>query len=226
MTDAKVRHTQYDYAANIRAPGEDAIELPHTEGKYWQLVGDLRYLSDRTRPDLAFVTACLAMESHSPTVRNWQAMRAVIRYIKYRIHHVHTYHGGQSRPPLVKLVQSYCDTSLGGDIVDRKSTFGIVLRYKGSPIHWGSKKQAMVTMSTAEAEYISLAAAAQKLQATRRLCLDSGFLGHTHCHLKTDTLAVGTMLAKTHGTKRRKCIDLRHQLLQQLINIQALKILQ
>lgn len=225
IPDAKGRHTPYDYAADIRAPGEDDIDLPHTEGKYHQLVGDLRYLIDRKRPDLVFVKERLAMASHRATVRHWQAMRAVIRYLKYTIHYGITYHGGQSCPPLMKLLQGYCDTSFGGDMADRRSTSGMVICYNGSPIHWASKKQTMVVMSTAEDEYISLAAAAQRFQATRRLCRESGLMAAVPCRLKKDNLAVVEMLEKPHGTKRRKFIDLRNQLLQQLINTQAVQAL-
>lgn len=67
----KGRNKPYNHAVDIRVPDDDEIDLPHIERKYRQLVGDIQYLSDRTRPDLEFETEGLAMASHRPTFRHY-----------------------------------------------------------------------------------------------------------------------------------------------------------
>ncbi|KAG8484651.1 hypothetical protein CXB51_023823 [Gossypium anomalum] len=53
----------------------------------------------------------------------------------------------------------YADANWGLDFDDRRSTTGFCVYYGHTPISWCSKKQQVVSRSTAEAEYRSLAAA-------------------------------------------------------------------
>uniref|UniRef100_A0A1X7UD26 Reverse transcriptase Ty1/copia-type domain-containing protein n=1 Tax=Amphimedon queenslandica TaxID=400682 RepID=A0A1X7UD26_AMPQE len=52
--------------------------------------------------------------------------------------------------------------SAAGDIDDRKSTSGYLFKFTGASISWRSRKQSCVALSTAEAEYTSLATAGQE----------------------------------------------------------------
>ena len=54
----------------------------------------------------------------------------------------------------------YSDADWGGDLDDRKSTSGYLI--SGGAVSWRSKKQTCVALSTAEAEYVALASAAQE----------------------------------------------------------------
>lgn len=45
------------------------------------------------------------------------------------------------------------------------------------------------------------------------------------CVLKAGNMAVSAMMKKPHSTKRRKFIDLRHQMLQHLVAERAIKII-
>ena len=53
----------------------------------------------------------------------------------------------------------YCDSHWGGSIDDCRSTFGYSFHIGSGAISWASKKQSVVALSTAEAEYVSLALA-------------------------------------------------------------------
>lgn len=46
-------------------------------------MGDLHYLADNERPDLAFITENVASAMQFPTARHWEALKMTIRY---RIH--------------------------------------------------------------------------------------------------------------------------------------------
>ena len=56
-------------------------------------------------------------------------------------------------PPMI--IQGYCDSNLASDAGDRKSTGGFVFTLAGGAIAWSSKKQPIVALSTAEAEYVA-----------------------------------------------------------------------
>jgi len=47
----------------------------------------------------------------------------------------------------------FADSNWAGDNIDRKSTFGYSLSLGFGPICWSSKKQAAISLCSAEAEY-------------------------------------------------------------------------
>ena len=66
----------------------------------------------------------------------------------------------------------YSDADWAGDTDDRKSTSGYMFQISGAVISWRSKKQTSVALSTAEAEYMALASAAQDAIWMRQLLTD------------------------------------------------------
>ncbi|RVW24539.1 Retrovirus-related Pol polyprotein from transposon TNT 1-94 [Vitis vinifera] len=71
----------------------------------------------------------------------------------------------------VKL-DGYADSDWAGSVDDMKSTSGYVFTIGSSVICWNLRKQAVVAQSTTEAEYISLAAAANQAIWLRKLLAD------------------------------------------------------
>ena len=57
----------------------------------------------------------------------------------------------------------------GGDLTDRKSTSGYLFCISGGSVSWRSKRQTCVALSTAEAEYVALAATTQEALWMRQL---------------------------------------------------------
>ena len=66
----------------------------------------------------------------------------------------------------------FSDANWGGHLDDRKSTSGYLFQLSGAAISWRSKKQTCVALSTAEAEYMALASAAQGAMWLRQLTTD------------------------------------------------------
>lgn len=93
------------------------------------------------------------------------------------------------------MLQGYCDASFGGNIIERKSPTGVELYYDGGPVFWGSKRQALMAMSTVEAEYIALESSVQHTlvqhqQVLKTICFLSVLLANESCYLKTDNHAL------------------------------------
>lgn len=61
--------TPFDYILNLRAPDAEDDKVPHVFDNFRQLIGNLRYLTDSTRPELGYITSKLCMAMHTPTTR-------------------------------------------------------------------------------------------------------------------------------------------------------------
>ncbi len=71
-----------------------------------------------------------------------------------------------------KRLIGYEDADWGGDMKNRKSNSGYIFMYLGASVAWTSHKQAMVTLSSTEAEYIALTEASQEAVRLRRILDD------------------------------------------------------
>ena len=115
------------------------------------------YLSVGTRPDITYIVSHLARFSTKPITDHWNAVKRVMRYLRGT-----TRLGIYQSSECSNEVIGYSDVDWAGDINDRKSTSGYIFKLNGGAVSWRSKKQSCVALSTAEAEYIALSAAAQE----------------------------------------------------------------
>ena len=67
-----------------------------------------------------------------------------------------------------KGLTCFVDADFAGDKMDRKSITGFSVKLFGDTITWRSKKQACVSTSTAEAEYVALVMASKEVMAVNR----------------------------------------------------------
>ena len=132
--------------------------------QYQSAVGSLLYLSVATRPDITYAVSNVSKFSANPTTRHWMAVKRIMRYLRST-----TNLGLLFTSQTMGECVGYSDADWGGDLDDRKSTFGYVFLISGGAVSWRSKKQTCVALSTAEAEYIALASATQEALWMRRL---------------------------------------------------------
>lgn len=136
--------------------------------KYQAAVGSLLYLSTKTRPDIAFAVGNVARFCSEPTKVHFSAVKRIMRYLKGTQDLGLLYHKHSTALSCV----GYSDADWGGSLDDRKSTSGYVFQWSGAAVSWRSRKQTCVALSTAEAEYIALSAAAQEALWIRQLIGD------------------------------------------------------
>ncbi|XP_074267016.1 secreted RxLR effector protein 161-like [Silene latifolia] len=117
---------------------------------YRKLVGKLNFLS-HTRPDICFAVQQLSQYMSDPRYPHWKAGLHVLKYLSTT----------PSQDILLNntasfTLQSYCDADWAACPNTRRSVSGYVILLGGSLISWKSKKQHTVSLSSAEAEYMSL----------------------------------------------------------------------
>ena len=136
----------------VKATDDD--ELVDTE-LYQSVVGSLLYLSMKTRPDIAYAVGNVARFSSKQSKIHWIAVKRIMRYLNGTLDYGLLHHCTDD-------IAGFSDADWAGDHDDRKSTPGFVFMISGAAISWNSKKHTCVALSTAEAEYIALAKAAQE----------------------------------------------------------------
>lgn len=110
------------------------------------------YAAIGTRPDIAYAVHTLAKFTRSPQPKHWTAIKRVLRYLKGTRTHTLSY--GGSDQEWMPDITMYCDADWESSY-DRKSISGYVFLLAGGAISWSPKKQAIVALSTAEAEYVA-----------------------------------------------------------------------
>jgi len=129
----------------------NAEDVEVNKEMYQRLVGKLIYLS-HTRPDVAFAVSLVSQFMHQPKEIHLQAALRIVQYLK----------GTPGRGILFERngsvgLEAYTDADYAGSIVDRRSTTGYCTFLGGNLVTWKSKKQSVVSRSSAKAEFRAMA---------------------------------------------------------------------
>ena len=158
-------------------------QKPADKGRYQRLVGKLIYLS-HTRPDIAYAVSVVSQFMHCPSEEHMEAVTRILKYLK-------------SSPGKGLMfskndhleVEGYTDADWAGNISDRKSTSGYFTFVGGNLVTWRSKKQKVVALSSAEAEFRGMAKGLCELLWLKRLLTEIGFAATSEMNLFCDNKA-------------------------------------
>ncbi|KAH9706324.1 retrovirus-related pol polyprotein from transposon RE1 [Citrus sinensis] len=124
---------------------------------YRSLVGGLQYLV-LTRPEIAFAVHKLSQYVTTPTLQHVMACKRVLRYLKETADHGLKFSAGGEMK-----ITGFTDADWACDVDDKKSIGAYCIYFGNNLISWSSKKQAVVTRSSAESEYRALASASAEI---------------------------------------------------------------
>jgi hypothetical protein len=124
--------------------------------------------------------------------------------------------------PQFELV-GFSDSDYAGCKVDRKSTSGGCQLLGRSLVSWSSKKQKLVALSTAEAEYISAGSCCAQLLWMKQTLLDYG-VKFNEIPLLFDNESAIKIANNPVQRSRTKHIDIRHHFLRDHVIKRDIKI--
>ncbi|KAG8478469.1 hypothetical protein CXB51_028351 [Gossypium anomalum] len=150
LSNAKPVHTPMICSSRLSKSDGDLLSDP-TE--YRSLAGALQYVV-LTRLDIAYAVNRICQFMHTPSTIHMVALKRILRYLSGTLDY-----GIVFRPSSRLSLVGYADANWGLDFDDHRSTSGYCVYFGYTPVSWCSKKQQVVSRSTAEAEYRSLAAA-------------------------------------------------------------------
>ena len=149
MLHAKSQPTPMISSLRLTKDGSTAVPDPTV---YRSTVGALQYLTI-TRPELAFSVNKVCQFMHAPQEHHWKAVKRILRYVAGT-----TAHGLHLHPSSTSSIMGFSDADWATDLDDRRSTTGYCVYLGKNLISWSSQKQKVVSRSTTEAEYRSVAA--------------------------------------------------------------------
>lgn len=136
--------------------------------KFRNLIGALLYISSGTRPDISFSVNYLSRFQNSYDDTHYKYALRVLKYLILTKNMKLTY----CRNNNSEILKCYVDSDWAGDINDRKSTTGYVIKMFDNVIFWKSKKQGTVTKSSTAAEYVALSECVSELKIVKDILLD------------------------------------------------------
>ena len=171
------------------------------------MIGSLLYLC-ASRPDIMLSVCMCARFQAAPKECHLVAVKRILRYL------VHTPSLGLWYPKGASFnLVGYSDSDYAGCKVDRKSTSGTCQFLGRSLVSWSSKKQNSVSLSTAEAEYISAGSCCAQLLWMRQTLRDYG-INIDHVPLLCDNESAIKIANNPVQHSRTKHIDIRHHFLR------------
>jgi transposase InsO family protein len=197
--------------AMIEPRYEDEEEFPR-KLNIRKIIGSLLYLSNGTRPDIAYTVNRLASFQDDPALKHWEIIKRLLRYIKGTINDGITYNFPRGNPSEESLIYAYTDSDYASDKYDRKSISGSVIMINNSPVAWKSKKQPIVALSTAEAELIAATFTTQDVLYFKGVLNELGYDINKQIKIYEDNNAVRFMSNNVGAnTDRTKHIDIRYK---------------
>jgi len=196
-------------SVGILYPDHDGF--PHQDS--WNscsVVGKLNYIAQNTRPDISFAIHQCARYSAQPTALHELAVKQIGRYLLAThdngiiMHHnfkLDMYVAGMWHCDYSEL----CECAL--------SRTGYIITYCGCPIHWASKLQSEIALSTTESEYIALSMASREVLPICHLVIEL----HKHGLFSTrlskpySVTHTSTLEATTVYEDNASCIVLAHR---------------
>ncbi len=209
-------------------PNETLVPNPDgNEGSrsnsYARLLGELQFLANATRPDIAYAVNRLASYTANPSMQHTSALKRILRYLAGTKAYGITYSGMQSKNRNINLFQGYADAAYA-NADESKSTTGYVFQAGGGAITWMSKRQSVVALSSTEAEYVALSEAGREACWLRNLYQELGYEQTLPTVIKGDNNGAIAMARNPQFHKRAKHIDIRWHWIRDLVEDQTVEI--
>nr|GFA56806.1 retrovirus-related Pol polyprotein from transposon TNT 1-94 [Tanacetum cinerariifolium] len=162
--------------------------------------------------EISHATCYCARYQAQPTEKHLTAVKRIFRYLKYTIHMGFWY----PKDTGFKLT-AFLDSDHAGCLDSHKSTYGGIQFLGGDKlVSWSSKKQDCTSISSAEAEYVSLSACCAQVLWMRTQLTDDGF-HFDKITMYCDSKAALSISCNPVQRSRTKHIDVRYHFIKEKV---------
>jgi hypothetical protein len=182
------------------------------QDRYRSLTGSLLYISEWTRPDLAFSTSYLCTKLGKATKTDVKYLHRVIKFMYDTKDRVVEY---KKREDLTQtILVGWTDSDWANDPKDRRSVIGHLVFVDGNLCSWKSSKQKQGrALSSTEAEYIALSEGVRESKYIRHL-IEECYGKRVVTEMKCDSTGAISNAENEMQHKRTKHIDVRHHFIK------------
>jgi Reverse transcriptase (RNA-dependent DNA polymerase) len=220
-----------DDANPVSMPMDPNIKIkPNPDGNegsrsnyYAKLLGELQFLTNSTRPDIAYAINKLAAYTANPSLQHVGALKRLLRYLKGTKNLGIMYSAPQNELQNTNIFHGYSDAAYA-DTDDYKSTSGYVFIVGEGAVTWRSKKQSTIALSSTEAEYIALSEAGREACWLRNLYSELGYTQKFPNLIKGDNDGSIAMARNPQFHKRAKHIATQWHWIRDLVQKEIITI--
>ena len=128
--------------------------------------------------------------------------------------------------PTLKEIQIdvYTDADWAGCPATRKSTTGFVIQVAGNTVHFGSRTQSVVALSSAESELYAIGTGATEALHVKNFLQEATSNMKITARIHTDSTSGKSIATCIGSSKKVKHIELKHLFIQQLVHKGTLSI--
>eukprot|EP00873_Tetraselmis_striata_P034073 jgi/Tetstr1/454337/TSEL_004016.t1 len=212
VTDLLERFNMTDCnPADIPSVGNDARDSPALDDPsiFRSLIGGLLYASTATRPDITEAVNRLCRAMSAPTRAHMEDAKHVLRYLKKYPDRGITFGGSD-----VLQLAGWSDSNHATMTSQGKATCGFYFTICGGAVSYKSLLQPIVTLSTAEAEYVAMAIATQEVMFIRQMLQELGLALDGPTPIGEDNQACIAIATNDVTSSRTKHMDIRYHFLQ------------
>ena len=186
-----------------------------------EVVGQLSYIANGTRPDIAYAVLQLAQHQNDASHEHWTAAKHLMRYLRATRQVGLHYKRRRAGEPAVPQVEAYADADHATE-KDRRSITGYTVLVGGAPVVWRSGKQDTIATSPAESEVVAANAASLELLFVRKWLESAGY-PQSPSTLHIDNTQALDIAQDEESSKRTKHIDIKHKKIQELTQLQLVR---
>ncbi|BEI82040.1 hypothetical protein CcaverHIS002_0212000 [Cutaneotrichosporon cavernicola] len=187
---------------------------PPLHAEYREMVGSILWVARCTRPDVAFAAGFLGRFAHAPSGEHIELAKRVIAHLLFTKDYVLRLAPDDDAPDL----EAYSDADHAGDRLTRRSTTGHIHFLYGCPVSWTSRRQATLSNSTMEAEYVAAASCVRETIWLRYLLTDLLHPPTSPTTLYIDNLAAIRLSQDDSHHEKAKHIDIANHVVRERVN--------
>ncbi|GBL82380.1 Retrovirus-related Pol polyprotein from transposon TNT 1-94, partial [Araneus ventricosus] len=193
--------------SKLQCPTTDEETKEIERYPYRSVIGCLAFIASRTRPDINYAVNLFSQFQSNPGVVHWSGLMKLLGYLQA----TKNYKLDIGNIAEISLT-AYSDADFASCTDDRISVGGHIV-FCGIPVSWRTAKQKSVTLSSMEAEFLSICETAKELMWLKNVleeCQSTNvLLGDISCKLLSDNMAAIQFSKSSIENNRTKHIDVK-----------------